>query len=513
MISMDESTIHLLSTFLDQGGCVISAGKLPYLKEGSKDPQVAALMDRIIKAGKSRHILMRHLVSLGVQKIQIKNTRKCFDDNNCYEVAETSDIHCHHRVLGEIHVFYLVNHSQNSSYMTSISLFEKGEVLLYNAETGGVKTASCTHYQNKTMIELDFEPMQSYILFFVKKIDFKSEKPLRKQRILLPHGMWTIDAIELNALTLDYCRYSIDNGRWQGPIPVIKLMDLLLEMKRNCDIALKYTFEINTSPQFKEFYLIVEEAEKSEIYINGYPVSRKIIGWWKDRAFNKIDIRSEIKEGINEVIIKKHFFQNQRVYDVLYGENVHESELNRLSYDTELESIYVVGDFGVISRGAFWEGDRGSLFTNGPFMITKQPKQVETGDITKQGFCFYSGSVKLSSSVLIKKQEDMRIILDIGKIDAVLAKLFINGNPVKSILWAPFEVDITEYVVNGRNEITLQLYGSNRNLFGPHHHIDGELYRVGPMSFSGKRSWVDGDRNETSLWSDTYCFVKFGLQS
>ncbi|NLM75880.1 MAG: hypothetical protein GX187_07300 [Clostridiaceae bacterium] len=107
----------------------------------------------------------------------------------------------------------------------------------------------------------------------------------------------------------------------------------------------------------------------------------------------------------------------------------------------------------------------------------------------------------------------MRIILDIGKIDAVLAKLFINGNPVKSILWAPFEVDITEYVVNGRNEITLQLYGSNRNLFGPHHHIDGELYRVGPMSFSGKRSWVDGDRNETSLWSDTYCFVKFGLQS
>jgi hypothetical protein len=68
--------------------------------------------------------------------------------------------------------------------------------------------------------------------------------------------------------------------------------------------------------------------------------------------------------------------------------------------------------------------------------------------------------------------------------------------------------------------VTLHLYASNRNLFGPHHHIDGECYNVGPESFTGKWSWVERkseadatdilDKNK-NFWTDYYSFVRFGL--
>jgi hypothetical protein len=96
----------------------------------------------------------------------------------------------------------------------------------------------------------------------------------------------------------------------------------------------------------------------------------------------------------------------------------------------------------------------------------------------------------------------------------------VNGIHVKDSLWAPYTVDITDALKDGENLLELKLFASNRNLFGPHHHIDGECYNVGPESFTGKWSWVERkseadateiiDRNK-NYWTDSYCFVEFGL--
>ena len=88
-------------------------------------------------------------------------------------------------------------------------------------------------------------------------------------------------------------------------------------------------------------------------------------------------------------------------------------------------------------------------------------------------------------------------------------------------MWAPYEADITDAVKNGTNTLTMRFYASNRNLFGPHHHINGECYNVGPSSFTGEWSWVEreseadatdiADRTK-NYWTDAYSFVAFGLQ-
>ena len=73
-------------------------------------------------------------------------------------------------------------------------------------------------------------------------------------------------------------------------------------------------------------------------------------GYWKDKSFNKVDIKSAVKEGKNEILLTTKFQQPQKVYDVLYGENVYETEKNKITYDMEIENIYLLGDFGVVSE-------------------------------------------------------------------------------------------------------------------------------------------------------------------
>lgn len=74
---------------------------------------------------------------------------------------------------------------------------------------------------------------------------------------------------------------------------------------------------------------------------------------------------------------------------------------------------------------------------------------------------------------------------------------------------APFELDVTDFLKDGENEITVRLLSGNRNLLGPHHRPRGEVYNVCPDTFTNRLSWAD-EPNEP-LRTDDYSFVKFGI--
>jgi hypothetical protein len=327
--------------------------------------------------------------------------------------------------------------------------------------------------------------------------------------------------MDLNSITLDSCSYRIDNGEWRKPEPIIKLMDTLLAMRKSCDIELKFDIEIDMNLQNnKEFYLVLEMAEEFHIEVNGETVQYKNIGWWKDTSFKKVDIKDYLKSGQNEIILKRVFFQSEKVYEVLFGENVYETEINKLTYDVELESIYLIGDFGVVSKSEYRQADRSAIFTEGPFIITDKPLIVSDGSLIQQGFCFFAGNIALSQVINVDKDNNKKLIVDFGTPEAVMMKVLVNDRVVSNLLWAPFTADITDYVKEGENKLTIQLYGSNRNLLGPHHHIRGEVYNAGPSSFKGEWSWIERkgeafpsteEEKQMNYWNDEYCFVKFGL--
>jgi hypothetical protein len=49
------------------------------------------------------------------------------------------------------------------------------------------------------------------------------------------------------------------------------------------------------------------------------------------------------------------------------------------------------------------------------------------------------------------------------------ARVMVNGNDAGFIISAPWSVEVTKFVKPGKNDISVQVYGTPKNLLGPHH--------------------------------------------
>lgn len=509
MYAIDGNTVSLLLTFIKNGGTVFSMGEFPAYTNGGKE-ELVLLEHKVLKAEPEtiRELMTQEkLVALSITN----QGREA--GNISYQQRETED--------GII--LFMVNHNQKETYRTDITMFGKCfKVTRMIAESGEEEDISYATADGSTHFNLTFEPMQSYIINLKKGegLPAYSKEEAEVQTISLDDH-WKIEEMDLNSMTLDCCRYRIDGGKLQGPVPVIKLQNILMDLQRPCETELCFQFNIAMDlRKNKEFYAVIEDAGIYEIYVNKKRIPYTDLGYWKDKSFKKVDIKSAVVTGKNEIILKTTFKQPRKVYDILYGENVYETEKNKITYDIELESIYLLGDFGVVSDTPYRPIDRGALVTDGPFTITDRPEAFKSNEFTTGGLTFFAGQLRISQELSVLVRPGRRVVLNLKKQKAPLIKVYVNDTLVKHSLWAPYTADITDYVKEGVNRIRLQVFASNRNLLGPHHHIDGECYNVGPESFTGKWSWVerkseadateifDRDKN---YWTDSYCFVEFGL--
>lgn len=500
MLSMDEYTLQLLLQLIQEGGKVISIGNFPGLLNGIKDQLLNRLEKQVITITENKESIQSAFDKLDLQCISINQNNK-----------EIEYIHYHHRVVSEKDIFFLVNLNSQEYYQTSVKIKGKGRIRKLNLENNEFEELQCIQLEGFVEIKLEFLPRQSYVLIMDKEqvnpVDIKS---VPRQELKLTN-LWNIEQVDLNALTLDYCSYCIDEKEWSEITPVIKIMDRLLKMKKNCKIALKFIFDVNMKQELnQQFYAVIELVEAFSITINGKRISNKQQGYWKDQSFCKVDIKEFIENGTNEIILEREFFQSQKVYDILFGENVLETELNKLTYDTELESIYLIGDFGVISKTTYQNSEKKAVITAGGFVIVDQPVQVSTGDLTTQGFSFFSGVITLSQEFEVNKPN--RLKLNLLHPNAVLTKIYIDGTLIKMLPWGSYSMDIPDNLSEGIHKISVELFSGNRNLLGPHHHVGGELHFVGTSSFSDQPGWADGAYGG-DIWRDRYCFVKFGLDS
>lgn len=500
MITIDIKTIELLESFINAGGAVISSGMFPEFVEGQRSNKLNELSKKIHHIT-SRDDIYKFLSKKNIPSISISG-----------KLDKTAEIHYCERKLEDKRIFFLVNHSKEKM-AADITIYRKGHARILSLEAVEYADIKQQPGENEISFELPFEPMQSYLL--VVENDNTTPETIetdtqQASQLLNLSTKWTIEKMGLNALTLDYCYYSIDNGPWEGPIHTINLMDLLLKRRTQCDISLKFDFNMELNlDKLHQLFLTIEDANEFEIYINNQEIKYQDIGWWKDSSFKKVNIRDFVQSGQNVVVLKRSFYQSQKVYDVLFGENVLETERNKLTYDIELESIYLIGDFGVVSESEYSYGERKALFTNGPFTVVEKPTELVSGCFTEQGLCFFSDVMTISQTVNVLAG-GTKYLLDLGRPNAAMCKVYINDKLAKTVLWAPYQIDVSNYLKIGENKISIELFASNRNLLGPHHNIVGESYTVGPATFTSSPGWSDSGELK-SVWSDNYCFVKFGL--
>ncbi len=182
-------------------------------------------------------------------------------------------------------------------------------------------------------------------------------------------------------------------------------------------------------------------------------------------------------------------------------------EKHKLTYDKEIESSYLIGNFSVKTESDFELLDKDAVRYNGEFVIAAPKEKVDLYGIERQGFPFFNGKLTVKKSFDLKKGNYK---LEFNKMLASTVSVKVNGVDIGDIIFRPYSIDISPYIVDGDNEIELSIITSLRNLLGPHHLDIGEYYAVTPASFFKENTvWgVWGKRP----WNDGYCFVINGIE-
>ena len=245
-----------------------------------------------------------------------------------------------------------------------------------------------------------------------------------------------------------------------------------------------------------------ETPEMFKIHINDKPLRRVSDGYFRDKSFKTLDIHDMVKEGDNIITFDCEFVQNGEFYKNLKNSWVFESEKNKLSYDMEIEPIYLIGDFGVKTEGEWTELDRNAVRYSGEFIIDKLPDNITINNIEQQGFPFFCGELELEGEIDVEGENPV-LELDMKGVNAVRIEI----NDMEKTMLTDNRISLSD-CERGRQKIKLTLINNLRNLLGPHHLKNGECYYVGPFSFYKENCIWNGEAEKQ--WDDDYCLVEFG---
>lgn len=319
-------------------------------------------------------------------------------------------------------------------------------------------------------------------------------------------GDWKIDKMTENTLTLDFCDYWFDGELEEKHGYVLNIQNRACALERPVRIKCEYSIKAEYLPD--SLFLVCETPNIYEILVNGHAIDTLDCGYFADSAFRKLQIAPQLQLGKNKITLTVDFCQSAKVYEQLKKAQIFESEKNKLTYDMEIEPIYLAGMFGVKTSGQFEDLPRHAVRYRGDFVITEPPKQLKLANIQQQGFPFFAGEVCVSKEIELL---ETNYCLKFQKEGVNVLRVSINNDEETCIMWEPYELDLKKRLKIGKNKITLTLVNTLRNLLGPHHLKEGESYSVGPFSFY-KEPCVWNTMPEKD-WDDDYCFARFGILS
>jgi hypothetical protein len=507
MRTIRTTTVTLLTELANAGGKVIAIGHLPELVDGKPDSVRLAKLANIITC-----IGIQDLDQVLVPAMRLTGTG-------------ADDVWSMHRSTEDGQLTMVFNLSRKQTAKVSIQLANGTDnPVLWDPADGQQFRMIPTPNGS---LELELAAAQSMFISTgslsdsaVPEASYKISSPAKLSLNLT--GSWTGNRQDPNAITLDFARYSMDGGSsFTDPEPVLGIYQRYEGQGINSPMQLAYEVNVQTFP--KTCDLVLEQPEMYQrISINGDEVHFEGDNIYRDIAFRRTDVLSMLQKGLNTILLELDFVSA-----------IPESLVARERYGTEIESIYLVGDFGVAAEispeppAPTQRNTEGQLMERPihrfrSFAISEEKSDFK-GDLAQEGYPFYTGGFVLEKNFSFPgKTTDTRYDLVFPEVEAVVIHVELNSRVLPPLAWSPWRVDITEALQEGDNQLKITLVNSLRNLLGPHHHRDGELIRVGPASFTGLTTWTGGGpgdedwydvrlSREPRIWRDDYHCIPFGL--
>ena len=464
-----RSTVDLLGRFLDAGGQIIAIEPTPTMIEAESDKRIVDLLRRPgVTTLPDAGALQAALETAIPRRISI-----------CDEVGQEAGSFLYmQRITADKYIFFVVNNDRNNAHRVTLIFEGRGRLEEWNPLTGDITVVPVQALDNAVRFETDFGPAGSrlYVMDLNTEPDTSAPGSMLSDSGLFAPGyalgksfigpVCHFRRTDPNVLTLDVCRYQLDQGDWSDPLPVWEAQKAIreaLEMRPifynglpqrhkwvdtphprdGAPVAFSFEFEVRDLPE-EPVFLLVEGALDFEVTLNGAAVSNKTAGWFLDRSFDKVALPS-LQKGVNRLTLA-----------CAYRERM------------EIEDCFIIGDFGVDVNRA----------------IVREPETLRFGDWCLQGYLHYPGSMIYLDTIQHAPASGKRVSLVLGAVSGVSVAVHINGKLAGHIPWqAANGLDSTAHLREGENEIGIEVVGSPRNMLGPLHQKTGHLPWTDWVSF------------------------------
>ena len=466
-ITWRSKTVSLLRKFQEKGGTILFEGHVPEFIDMDVRLDYANEFPKAIHCANHRE-LAKELKERIKELISIKDLNTLTDVNDIYLHERT--ISNHERLI------FLSNISDNRITSSEITLPYKGLVERIDLENGRVAPIPVIEDNNRLILRHLFYPGDYLML----KID-SSKSPLSSRPVLLekplksiPLSGWKSKALDKNVLRVDAIDFNLDNKKIFERKPLFMAWDdHFYKAKDGTPFEATYYFNITELPD-THLDAVIEFAENlDKIVLNGKPLKpsgKK----WIDINFNMLDITKAVRQGENALTISGKKANN------VMGMNSHRRVLEKeLPYKTtELEAIYIVGDFKVDN----WDNQR--------FSISRKPGSFDCGleNITLNGYPFYAGKI-ISQTTVRLKEKSLKAIIEFSRVETPAISVKVNGKKAGTLLWEPYSLDISGMLKKGANIVELVFPTDLFNLMGPNYKPLGFETYTGPFTFRQKHKY------------------------
>ncbi len=457
-ITLRESTLTLLSQFLEHGGRVIVVGEAPTHVDARPDARPAALL------GGCERVPFDKLSVLSVlEEEKLFSLTLCsgaHHDGYVYQYRRDSD--CDWLFLAHADKRGVKDCPSRNTDNLTLTLHGHYRVELYDTLTGEVRSYPYCHKGDDTILSLSVG-MSDSLLFALypsqEKMELQSMRAVvkRTERILTPVAY---EREEENVLLLDMAEYSVDGGAFAPMESVIQMTSKVkkdlqfpsarcqpwLIKPKKCEHTVTVRYRFRCDVAVEDAVLAIEDAQVVRIRLDGRAMRKSLLdGYYIDPAIAKLKM--------------PRLARGEHVLEIAYpfGER------------TFIEPCYVLSSCDVNLSGAYAS-------------FTPASDRISFGDVTTQGMPFYGGNLNYTFPLTVR--EDGLIRIRVSSYRGALLEVYVDGEYRKDIVFAPYEAEIP--MTAGEHTVCVRVYGNRYNTLGPVHHADETELAVRPSSWHGK---------------------------
>ncbi len=447
-----QTTLERLEAFAAAGGAVIFAGDIPELVDVMPSERVLRLAECCQRVPFSQDAVLA--VVSPWRELTVMTSDGQSVSSLLYQLRQEGEVR---------HLFICNTSQQDDAEALVVSVCGAWDATWLDTLTGDTQALSVRVEKGQTLFDFTI-PAQGHVLVSLVPRKAAFTVPVGNEGV----GWLTLGPLpdpvgirlaEPNVLLLDRARWRWNDEPWHPCQAMRGIEDELrrrhgLQVRRSycaqpwCDTEpelalglLTLEFDVTNDVLLAGCQLALEQPEVWSVSMDGVPTDGSDSGWWVDESIRRLSVPS-LSPGIHTLRLTTSFTRR-----------------------TELEWMYLLGDFGVVLEGL-------------SARLTARVQTLRWGDWTRQGLPFYTGNVTYCCK--LEAGTGGKLVLCAPPAPAPLLAVALDGVAVGRIAFAPYRLELG-VVPAGTHELAVTAFGHRHNAFDRIHGKDGLTYHLKPM--------------------------------